>query len=42
MEHVVLLDSVSFIPCALRKLPESFGLQTTKSLYPNNFNTSIM
>ena len=39
MEHLVLLDSVSFLPCALRKLPEAFGLQATKSCYPHYFNT---
>jgi hypothetical protein len=26
MEHLVFLESVSFLPCALRKLPEAFGL----------------
>ena len=26
MEHLVFLDSVSFLPCPLRKLPEAFGL----------------
>jgi hypothetical protein len=31
MEHLVFLDSVSFIPCALRK--------ATKSWYPHYFNT---
>jgi len=31
MEQLVFLESVSFLPCALRKLPEAFGLQTTKS-----------
>ena len=30
-EHLVLLDSVSFLPCALRNLPEAFVLQATKS-----------
>jgi hypothetical protein len=33
MVHLVFFDSVSFIPCALRKLPEAFGLQGTKSWY---------
>jgi len=27
MEHLVFLNSLSFLPCALRKLPEAFGLQ---------------
>jgi len=31
MEHLVFLDSVSFLPCALRNLPEAFVLQATKS-----------
>jgi len=39
MEHLVFLDSVSFLPCALRKLPDAFGLQTIKSWYPHHFNT---
>jgi len=39
MEHLVFFDSVSFLPCALRKLPEAFGLQATKSWYPHYFNT---
>jgi len=39
MEDLVFLDSVSFLPCTLRKLPEAFGLQATKSWYPHYFNT---
>jgi len=39
MEHLVFLDSVSFILCPLRKLPEAFGLTTCKSCYPHYFNT---
>jgi hypothetical protein len=39
MEHLEFLDSVSFLPCALRKLPEAFGLQATKSWYPHYFNS---
>ena len=31
MEHLVFLDSVSFLPCAIRKLPEAFGMQASKS-----------
>ena len=34
MEHLVFLDKVAILPCALRKLPEIFGLQATKSWYP--------
>jgi len=36
MEHVVFLDSLSFLPCALRKL---FGLEATISWYSHCFNT---
>jgi len=39
MEHLVFLDSVSFLPCALRKLPDAFGLQASKLWYPHYFNT---
>jgi len=35
MDHFVFLDSVSFLPFPLRKLPEAFGLTTTKSWYPH-------
>jgi hypothetical protein len=38
-EHRVFVDSVSFLPLALRKLPEAFGLSSYKSWYPHNFNT---
>jgi hypothetical protein len=38
MEHLVFLKSVSFLLCALRKLPEAFGLQAAKSWYPHYFN----
>jgi hypothetical protein len=38
-EHLVFFDSVSFLPCALRKLPEAFGLQANKSWYPHYFNS---
>ena len=39
MEHLEFLDSVSFLPCSLRKLPEVFGLVAFKSWYPHYFNT---
>jgi len=29
MEHLVFLDSVSFLPCAFRILPEAFGLSAS-------------
>jgi hypothetical protein len=39
VEHLTFLDSISFLPMALRKLPEAFGLSATKSWYPHYFNT---
>jgi len=39
IHHVTFLDSISFLPVALRKLPEAFGLSATKSWYPHLFNT---
>jgi hypothetical protein len=33
-EHLVFLDRVSVLPCALRKLPEAFGLQAAKIMAP--------
>jgi len=38
IEHLVLPDSVSFLPCPVRKLPEAYGLTASKSWYPHNFN----
>ena len=37
--HLVFLDSVSFLPCPLCKLPEAYGLTATKSWYPHLFKT---
>jgi len=39
MEHLVSLDSVSFLPCSLRMLPDAFGLTASKSWYHHYFNT---
>jgi hypothetical protein len=39
MEHLTFLDSLSFIPLPLGKLPEAFGLASSKSWYPHYFNT---
>jgi hypothetical protein len=39
MEHLVFLDSVSFLPFPKRKLPQAFGLTARKSWYPHLFNT---
>jgi len=30
IQHVTFLDSISFMPMALRKLPEAFGLSANK------------
>jgi hypothetical protein len=38
-EHMVFLDSVSYMPLPLRKLPEASGLMSYKSWYPHYFNT---
>jgi hypothetical protein len=38
MQHVHFLDSVSFLPMPLRKLPEAFGL-SSKSWFFHYFNT---
>jgi hypothetical protein len=39
METLVFLDSVSFLPCSLRTLPDAFGLTASKLWYPNSFST---
>jgi len=39
LEHLVFLDTVSFLPCSLRKMPEAFRLTACKSWYPHYFNT---
>ena len=39
MEHLVFRNSVSFLPCPLRKMPEAYGLTASKSWYPHDFNT---
>ena len=39
MEHIIFVDSISFILFSLRKFPEAFGLTSTKSWYPHYFNT---
>ena len=39
MEHLTFIDSISFMPCSLRNLPEAFGLTVTKSWYSHYFNT---
>jgi hypothetical protein len=36
-KHLHLLDSVSYLPMALHKLPQAFSLMATKSWYPHFF-----
>ena len=40
MEPLTFIDSISFMPCSLRKLPDAFGLTVAKSWYPHFFNTN--
>jgi len=40
IEHMLFIDSVSYLPMKIRKLPEAFGLSVTKSCYPHYFNTN--
>ena len=39
IELLLFLDSISFLPFALRKLSDAFGLTVSKSWYPHYFNT---
>jgi hypothetical protein len=39
MQHIHFLDSVSYLPMPLRKLPEAFGLSSSKSWFSHYFNT---
>jgi hypothetical protein len=39
MQHIHFLDSISYLPMPLRKLPEAFGLSSTKSWFPHYYNT---
>ena len=38
MERLTFIDSISFMPCSLRKFPEAFGLTSAKTWYPHYFN----
>jgi len=38
VEHLIFLDSVSFLPFGLRRLSEAFWLTVAKSWYPHYFN----
>jgi len=39
MQHFHFLDSISYFPMSLRKLPEAFGLSVTKSWFTHYWNT---
>ena len=39
IEHMLFIDSASYLPMPLRKLLEAFALSIAKSLYPHHFNT---
>jgi len=39
IHHIQFLDSLSYMPTPLRKLPEAFGLQASKSWFPHYLNT---
>ena len=39
IKHMLFIDSASYLPRPLRKLPEAFGLSVTKSRYPHYFNS---
>jgi len=39
IEHLVFLDSESFLPFPLLRQPETFGLSASKSWYPHDYNT---
>jgi hypothetical protein len=39
VEYLHFLDSISYLPLPLRKLPQAFDLSATKSWYPHFFNT---
>jgi len=39
MQHIHFLDSISYLPRPLRKLPEAFGLSTQKTYFPHYWNT---
>jgi len=39
MQHIHFLDSVSYLPMPLRKVPETFGLSTQKTWFSHYWNT---
>ena len=40
IEHMLFIDSASYLPAPLRKLPEAFGVTVAKSWYLHFFNTN--
>ena len=40
VQHIVFMDSLNFLPMALRDLPKAFGLPAQKGFYPHYFNTA--
>ena len=40
IEHMLFIESVSYLPMPLRKLPEAFDLPVNKSCYPHYLSTS--
>ena len=38
IEHMLFIDSVTYLPTPLRKVPEAFGFHTNKSWYFHYFN----
>ena len=41
IKHKLFIDSVSYLPMPLSKLPDAFGLSITKSWYPNYYNKNM-
>jgi len=39
MQHIHFLDSISYLPMPLRKLPKAFGLSSQKTYFPHYWNT---
>jgi len=42
MQHIQFLDSISYLPMPLRKLPEAFGLSAKKSWLPHYWYTKAI
>jgi hypothetical protein len=38
VEHIMFIDSISYLPFPLRKFAGAFGLSASKSWYPHYFN----